>query len=286
MKILVTGATGNVGKKVIEILSEHSDIYLFAGVRNISSAQKILDGIKCNFTQLDFEAFLYPTEKFDAVFLVRPPQLADPELFKKFMIQLDRNTKVVFLSVQGADVKSYLPHAKIEKEILKLELEHTFLRPSYFMENLATNIWDEIKRNKRIFLPSGDLKFNWIALADVAVKALVTKDFVKTVDISNTEFHSFPEIVSLINEIAGTTLKYESPSLLRYLFYSLKTGHKIGYILVMLLLHYLPKFQKSAPVTSEYEKIMYKANLSVKLQLQNILNLIFLPKFKEKSFGY
>jgi len=262
MKVLITGATGNVGKEVVNTLSSYEDISLFAGVRDIERSKKLFLENNCSFCSLDFEKGIYPNISFDAIFLVRPPHLADPKVFKKFLEQY-QNAKVVFLSVQGAEKKSYLPHAKIEKVILELNIKHVFIRPSYFMENLTTTLYDELLLNKRIYLPSGELKFNWIALSDVAEissKALISDIPQETVDVSNNEFYSFSEVVKMINDVTGSDIKYVSPSLLAFVFNSIKRKVKISFISVMLLLHYLPKFSKrSQEVTSQYRSVMGKS---------------------------
>ena len=159
MKILITGATGNVGGAVLDKL-EPQDADVYAGVRDIERAKTQLNCRDSQLCLIDFEKEKYPQIDFDAVFLIRPPQLAKPDLFRKYLKTLKPTTKIVFLSVQGAERKSYLPYAKIEKVICDLGLKHVFIRPSYFMENLTTTLWDELVENNRIYLPSSDLKFN------------------------------------------------------------------------------------------------------------------------------
>ena len=245
LKILITGATGNVGGAILNRLDCPADIY--AGVRNIEKAKTQLDRENYQLCLIDFEQEIYPQIDFDAVFLIRPPNLAKPDIFRKYLTNLKPTTKIVFLSVQGADTKSYLPHAKIEKIIRTLGLKHTFIRPSYFMENLTTTLWDELAENNRIYLPSSDLVFNWIAVSDVAEVAIealkcdLAKDSFEITGSSNLNFY---QVVSAINNICGTKLKYVSPSLVKFVIYNLKRK-KISYILVMILLHYLPRFNNN-----------------------------------------
>ena len=263
LKILITGATGNVGGAILNRIDCSADVY--AGVRNIEKA-KHLQG-KYQLCVIDFEQQIYPQIDFDAVFLIRPPKLARSDIFRKYLTILKPKTKIVFLSVQGADTKSYLPHAKIEKIIRTLGLKHTFIRPSYFMENLTTTLWDELAENNRIYLPSSDLIFNWIAVddvAEVAIKALrrdLTKDSLEITGSSNL---NFARVVSTINNICGTKVKYVSPSLIEFIIYNFKKGKKISYILVMILLHYLPKFnQKSNLTSTDFQNICDRQPVSI-----------------------
>ena len=250
MKILITGATGNVGGAILNKLDSQADIY--AGVRNIEKAKLHLRCRNYKLCVIDFEKEKYPQIDFDAVFLIRPPQLANPDIFRKYITTLKPTAKVVFLSVQGADTKVYLPHAKIEKIISTLGFKHTFIRPTYFMENLTTTLWYELAENNRIYLPSSDLVFNWITVSDVAevaMKALeydLTKDSLEITGSSNLNFY---QVVSAINKSCGTNVKYVSPSLIKFVVYNLKRK-KMSYILVMILLHYLPRFSKKNNRTS------------------------------------
>ena len=261
MRILVTGATGNVGRTVIDTI-DTSRAEIFAGARNRSKAEDKLEGRQITYCSIDFEKGAYPSVNFDAVFLIRPPQLTDPDLFERFLRSLHADTKIVFLSVEGAGRRSYLPHSKIEKVIEKLGFRHLFIRPGYFMENLTTTLWEELKKNNRIFLPAGRLEFNWVAISDIAQiasRALLEDLEESSVVIGGSERYNFNEAVAAINRICGTEFIYESPNLLHYVFYSIKKGKSWSYIFVMLLLHYLPRYGENRQrESSDYKRLTDK----------------------------
>ena len=259
LKFLITGATGNVGEAVLNKLNPQ-DVEIYAGVRHLERARTHFNSKDYKLCVIDFEKKKYPQIDFDAVFLIRPPQLAEPDLFRQYLKTLKPTTKVVFLSVQGAERKSYLPHAKIEKVICDLDLKHIFIRPTYFMENLTTTLWDELVENNRIYLPSADLKFNWIAVSDIAEvvkKALECDLNVDSLEIVGSSNLNFQQVGSAVNNICDTNLAYVSPSLIEFVIYNLKKGKKLSYILVMLLLHYLPRFSKKKILTStDFERVI------------------------------
>ena len=264
MKILITGATGNVGGAILNKLDSPADIY--AGVRNIERAKTYPHLQNYKLCVIDFEREIYPKIDFDAVFLLRPPQLAKPNIFRKYLATLKPTAKVVFLSVQGANTKSYLPHAKIEKVISTLGLRHTFIRPSYFMDNLTTTLWDELAENNRIYLPSADLIFNWIAVSDVAevaIKALKCDLTIDSLEITGSSNLNFYQIVAAINNICGTKIEYVSPSLVKFVIYNLKKRKKISYILVMILLHYLPRFSKKNTSSTDFSAVTNRQPISI-----------------------
>ncbi len=235
-------------------------------MRDIDRAKQTL-GTGHRYCLLDFERAIYPEPGFEAVFLMRPPRLADPNQFERFLRQLDPATKIVFLSVMGAESRPYLPHARIERRIIKLGLRHTFIQPGYFMENLTTKLWEEMATRHRIFLSAGSLKLHWVAVKDVAEAAAIalTQNINgQGLTICNSESHGFAEVVDKINTICATDLTYQSPSLPVYVGHSLRRGKPLSFILVMLLLHYLPRFNRhSVTIKSDFKRFAGRTPISL-----------------------
>lgn len=140
------------------------------------------------------------------------------------------------------------------------------------MENLTTTLWDEIAENNRIYLPSSDLVFNWIAVddvAEVAAKALkcdFNKNSLEITGISNLNFY---QVVSAINNICGTQIEYVSPSLIEFVIYNIKKSKKISYILVMILLHYLPRFNKKNNKSTDFQNVTNRQPISIEKFIHN-----------------
>lgn len=269
-KILITGATGHVGVETIRFLFEYkSGEEVIAAVRNVDKSKGLLtdfSGLK--YRQFDFEnAESYDSafEGIDTLFLLRPPQIADVDKVFRPMVGAAWRSgiqKVVLLSVQGADRMSYIPHAKIEKLLLASGMEYVFLRPSYFMQNLTTTLADDMQAG-RIVLPAGKAKFNWVEVAnvgEVAAKVLLDFDHYKNqaLEITGSENLSFDEAVSIINSTLGTNLQYESPNLLKFYRYKRKQGVPKAMVVVMILLHFLPRFQQPPRISDNYLNITGK----------------------------
>jgi uncharacterized protein YbjT (DUF2867 family) len=121
MKILVTGASGNVGRFVIEELLNKGEQVVAAGT-NIQKLRDIfknrVDTAYFDFTNKD--TYKEALENVDRVFLMRPPHLGKPEDLYPFIDALkSQNIKLVsFLSLMGVENNPIPPHHKIEK-ILK-----------------------------------------------------------------------------------------------------------------------------------------------------------------------
>ena len=255
--ILVTGASGNIGYEIIRGLHEIGSPHrIIAADYNISRAKEALTGfLTLEFRKLDFAdpaTFKDALKDIDIVFLLRPPQLADvSKYFEPFVdAMLAREIReIVFLSVQGVENQKGIPHHKIEKLILDKGLDHSFLRPSYFMQNLHTTLIHEIKSEGKIFIPSGKLKFTWVDARDIGlVGAHVLNDFQKygknAYVITGSEQKDFGEVAELLSRITGRTISYESPSLMKFFRKKRKLGLSKMMVFVMIMLHYLPRFSK------------------------------------------
>lgn len=152
--------------------------------------------------------------------------------------------------------------------ILAKGLPHVFLRPSYFMDNLITTLYKEIQENRRIFLPSGRLKLNWIDVDDIgAVCAQVFADHAQlareVLTLTNTLNQGFGEVVGTINHICDSELRYESPSIFRYVSYMRTKQYSFGYIGIMLLLHFLPRFEKEPEIHGDIRRILNRNPRSI-----------------------
>lgn len=264
--ILVTGATGNIGVEVIRYLYAR-DTRVIAGVRNIDKAKALFyDYPRLEYRHFDFEnttTFEISFKDIDRVFLLRPPHISDIEkYFTPLLNSIKQNgiDQVVFLSVQGAEKSKLIPHHKIERLIKKMNLEFIFLRPSYFMQNLTTTLLEDIRTKKEIVLPAGKAKFNWVDIKNIGeTGAILLEEFEQyknnAYDITGLENENFYTIARLIRNSANIPMRYRSVNPLK--FYSIKKRERMekGKIIVMTLLHFLPRFQKEPAISDFYHRL-------------------------------
>lgn len=268
--ILLTGASGNVGLEIIKNFSQKNDnVRLLAGVRDKSVDHQILEQYGVASIYFDFgdrqsieEAF----SSIDTLFLLRPPQLADVKKYFAPMIEIAVGKKVghiVFLSVQGAQSNPYIPHFKIEKLIEKSGIPYTFLRPAYFMQNFTTTLRKDLVENDRIYLPAGKSKFTLIDVEDLGrVASIILKNPDRhrnqAYDLTNQEQLDFGKMAEILTEVLGKKINFSSPNLIS--FYLKKRKEKVPrmFILVMIMLHYLPRFSSTSETTNWIEEISGK----------------------------
>ena len=268
MNILITGATGNVGIELInQLLVSPNHGHIIAGVRDINKAKKnnpIFSSIESRvFDFEDCDTFDTALVNIDIIFLLRPPHISNiDKYFRPLILKIakSKNIKIIFLSVQGAEKSTIIPHRKIELLIINNKIEYIFLRPSYFMQNLTTTLYPEISNDKSITLPSGNAKFNWIDIIDIArIGVECINNFNQYINcaltISGLKNLNFSEVVNVINGIAHSKIKYLNVNPVRYFIKKKKEKMEIGMIIVMLILHFLPKIQSEPDISNTYQII-------------------------------
>jgi uncharacterized protein YbjT (DUF2867 family) len=269
--ILITGATGNIGVEVIRFLySIDTKNKIVAGVRNINSAQTIFKSYsQLCYVDFDFEnpdTFDNALENIDTVFLLRPPQISNIEkIFNPLISKIKEKgiQQILFLSVQGAEKSKIIPHNKIEKLITVFAIDYIFLRPSYFMQNLTTTLFGDIQEKRKIILPAGNAKFNWIDVENIGeTAALLIEQFDAyknmVIELTGYENLDFYTSATKISNVLKENIEFDNVSLFR--FYRIKKldGMPIGMIIVMMMLHYLPRFQDEPKISGFYEKLTGK----------------------------
>ncbi len=276
-RILVTGATGTVGYEVIRWLFTLNTAHqVTAGVRAPEKArEKFQPFPELRLVRFDLEdpaTFGEVFQETDTLFLLRPPHLADVDKVFRPLIQSMQEhgvREVVFLSVQGAEKSSWVPHHKIEKAIQEAGLTYVFLRPGYFMQNLTTTLLPDIQKKDEIILPAGKARFNWVDTQNIGeMAALILEDLAphqgKAYEITGHEQENFFTIARLLREVTGRTIRYKSMNPFRFYFLKRKEGLPEGLILVMIALHFLPRLQKNPSLSRSYEALTGKTPTSLK----------------------
>lgn len=282
--ILITGATGNIGYQVLKHLVNLKAAYqtgqqepfrVFAAVRNKKSANAIdmefpgIGTVEFDFT--DPSTFQTALRDIDCLFLLRPPQLADINIFTPLISKAKENNvkEIVFLSVQGAEKSKVIPHNKIETLILESGINYIFVRPSYFMQNLTTTLLPDIINRKEIFLPAGKGKFNWVDVDNIAETCAILMN--RFNEYSNTSYEitgyenlDFYTVTQMINEATGAGITYRSVDPFTFWLRKKRDGEPAGKIIVMFMLHFLPRIQAEPKISGFYHALTSKEPTTLK----------------------
>jgi len=262
--ILVTGATGTIGIEVARQIQAQG-VPLVVGVRNPAKVTGTfgtgLPSVRFDFT--DSTTFDSALSNVDRLFLMRPPAIANIKHDMAPFIAAAARAKlsqVVFLSLQGADHNTMVPHHAIEQCILQQKLPYTFLRPSFFMQNLSTTHVAEIRDRDEIFIPAGKGKTSFIDARDiaaVATKTLTESGHIdKGYELTSNDALSYYEIATILSEVLGRTITYRSPCALHFLLRKLREGTPIGMGVVMTALYTVARLGKAGGLTKDTETLL------------------------------
>ncbi|MEM9832827.1 MAG: NmrA family NAD(P)-binding protein [Bacteroidota bacterium] len=267
-RVLITGATGTVSQEVIRSLQPHTDqVTLIAGVRKLGDFRGNESNQEVQFDLEDPGSFDTALQHIDTLFLLRPPQISQAKKYFEPIVSAAKRQRVkhvVFLSVQGADTNSVIPHHTIEELIKPSGIDYTFLRPAYFIQNFLTTLKRDLVEKHRVFLPAGKAKFAVIDVQDigrVAAEVILHSEQHQNqaYDLTNQELLSFGEMAQTLTKGLEIPIRYESPNLLKFFVTKKKQGLATPMVLVMIMLHYLPRFSNPPSLSGSVQQIAGQA---------------------------
>jgi uncharacterized protein YbjT (DUF2867 family) len=220
-KILVTGATGTIGKAVVSALTENNAGFV-AGVRNVAeSVSKFPAGtstVAFDFTNpATFEAALAGV---DRVFLLGPPLVHNlDEVLAPFIDFLKAKSilRVVYMSALKVDEVAELPfHKLVTEKLIADGFALTVIKPSFFAQNFRNYEYDNIMQRGITFTVAGTGKVGFVDAHDIgrSIAAVLTNDghIGKTYELTGPESLSHTEAAQLLSEATGKTIVYPQPS--------------------------------------------------------------------------
>lgn len=271
-RILITGATGTVGSDLIKIFARENLSVCAAMTKPEKSADFFPNNVESR--RLDFRdvsTFGAALAGISKVFLMLPPGLSDlANTIFPFIsaCRIGRVEQIVLLSILGAENAGYLPHRKIEKEILRQQIAYTFLRPSYFNQNFLTAHLDEIRRDREIFIPAGNGKTSFIDTRDIAETAFKTlfddSHLNRAYELTGAEALSFDEAAAIFTEVLGETVRYTNPSLLYFVWRNWEKRKNLTFALVMAAIYTSTRFGRAAAVTEDLPRLLDRPPISFK----------------------
>jgi len=218
-KILITGATGNVGTAVVDTLST-TDVNLRALAHDEAKAQSLRDrGVEVVVGDfLEPETMVPALEGVHTVFLltpIHPGQVSQASNVVKAAKNSGNDPRIVRLSVHQASheapSRNTRQHAEIEDELASSGLPYTFLRPQSFMQNTLMAA-RTVASEGRIYQPFKDGKLGMIDARDigeVAAKVLTEEGHEgKTYTLTGPAAISFHDVAQALSEVLGKEVSY------------------------------------------------------------------------------
>ena len=261
--ILVIGALGNVGAEVIKhVLAKGGTVRAAdMDVRKIKERfGDSVESVRFDFT--DSTTYAATFQGVKKMFYMRPPHLTNiPRDMNPSMDAAKQAgvTHVVFLSLIGIENAKYVPHYKVESYLQKINFQTTFLRCSFFMQNLNTTHRREIKERNEIFVPVGNAKTSFIDARDIgAVAALALTEeghAGKNYDLTGSEALDYSEATRIMSEVLGRKIVYRNPNLFYFLIETIRRGTPFMFALVQMGLYTSTRFGMAEKVTREVQNL-------------------------------
>jgi uncharacterized protein YbjT (DUF2867 family) len=261
--VLVTGATGTVGRDVAKLLSKKGAA-VRAGVRDQAKARQRFDD-DIALAMFDFEddsSFAGALDGVGKVFLLPPLLPNQVELTNAFVDAAKRAgvRHIVKLSAIGVDDRTQFTvgkaHGANEQHIRESGLAFTFLRPNSFMQNFITYF---PPRNGAIYLPWGNGTASFVDarnIASVAAEVLTSdRHEEKIYTVTGPAALGIAEVAQILSEVAGRGFKYVDAPEDVARDEMLQAGVPKWQVEALMELHAINKQNRWSAVTSDVEKV-------------------------------
>ena len=228
-KILVTGATGQLGSYLInKLLEKVSPEEITALVRDENKAEALKNkGVQIvvgNYA--DYASLVKAFKGIDKLYFISSSEMMNRIEQHENVVQAAVEAKVghiFYTSVQRKSEDGSSPsaiitndHVKTDEIIKQSELTYTILRHGLYSDILPMFIGDKVIETGTIFLPAADGKAAFASRKDMAEAGailLTTNGHEnKTYEISSVDSLSFHDIAGILSELSANSIQYISPS--------------------------------------------------------------------------
>lgn len=215
--ILVTGATGNTGRAVVDALVERG-ASVRAMVRSEAARSRLRAGVDGVVADLDEPAAVAAAlEGAERAYLVTPSSERAEEQQKRFAdLAADAGIRhLVVLSQLGSDedspVRFLRYHAAVERHVRDLGIGYTFLRPNLYFQGLLL-FAPSISTEGRFFAPIGDTRVSAVDVRDIAAVAAIalteTGHESATYDLTGPEAITHAQIATALSTALDRTVSF------------------------------------------------------------------------------
>lgn len=260
--VLVTGATGNVGSAVLsELLA--AGVPVRAAVRPGGRGVPGVASVELDFT--DAATWATAFKGIQTMFLVRPPAVGNVKRDLLPALETARTAgvkHVVFLSLQGAERNKIVPHATIEAWLRDSGLTWTFVRPSFFHQNLSTTHLVDIRDDDRVVIPAGAGRTAFVDVLDVA--AVAARALTHPEDHTNRAWTvtgpralAYTEVAEILSSELARPIRYTRPGLLAYAWHARRRlGMPWGLVIVTCAIYTTARLGLAAGLTQDVQAVL------------------------------
>jgi NAD(P)H dehydrogenase (quinone) len=228
-RILITGATGQLGKAVVnELLQKVNTSNIYILVRDTQKAEQFkksgVNVIKGDYNE--YASLVAAFKGIDKLFFVSSSELTDRFAQHQNVVNAAVEAKVGHIFYTSAQRKSEDgsspvalvadAHWKTDNFIRKSGLTYTILKHGLYTDILPMFMGNKVIETGTIFLPAGDGKASYASRSDLAAAAamLLTSEGHenKVYEMGGSVAYSFHDIAGMLSELSGKSIQYVSPS--------------------------------------------------------------------------
>jgi uncharacterized protein YbjT (DUF2867 family) len=271
-KILVIGATGNVGSEIIRLLVEDNH-KVVAAVRNPKTAEamdwKAVQIVRFDYTKPETLQGIF--EGVDKMFMISLPFDSRTAEFEIPVIDYAKKwgvNYIVKMSAMGVEYAEQSPMRIVEKHIEASGIPYTLLRPNWFMQNFSGFLASTIKSQEAFYLPADEAKTSFIDARDiaaVAVAALLKDEYRnKAYTLTGPQSLDHYEVAALISEASEKIINYVALSEEQMRQALRAQGWQESAIDYMLVIYQFVRQGFSAPISPDVKSILGRNPISFK----------------------
>ncbi len=214
-RILVTGATGNLGRAVVTALTLKG-INVRAAARNPGKVNPGTGVEPVLFAYENRPAHAAALQEVDGLFLLAPPLDAEAPVKLNPVIDLAKAQGVrhiVLMSALGVDAVEQAPLRIVERHLIASGVPNTILRPNFFMENFSTGFLAPMVKQGGIFLAAADGKTSFISVVDIAeaaAAAFAEGLASKAYNLTGPEALDHTTVAAIISKVSGKLITYQA----------------------------------------------------------------------------
>jgi len=208
-KVLVLGATGNVGAPLVS--------QLVAGGHAVKAASRhatpVAGAEAARFDYANPATFDAALDGVSRAYVLAPGGTVDPKpVLMPFLTRaVERRIGVVLQTVLGVDADDSIPYRQIELFLQRAGTPVVILRPNWFADNFHTSLLEGI-RHGVIAVPAADGRSSFIDTRDIAASAaavLTTERFDgQAFNLTGPAALSYSDAAEVLSRVAGRPIVY------------------------------------------------------------------------------
>lgn len=275
-KILVCGATGNLGSAVAKALVEKG-FNVVSGSTSLDNRELNNGTERARIVFEDLDSVVTALQGISGLFLMAPPM--DLESDRKLLPVIDQAkaagvNHIVLNTALGVDTTEESPLNRIEKHLKQSGIAYTILRPNFFMDNFSAGFIAPMIAAGGIFLAADNGKTSFISaenIAEVAALAFEQQHFGMEYNLTGPEALDHAQTATIISEIYGQKVQYHPLSEEEMLQGARDNGMEENAVQFMAQLYSAVRNGRMATITDDIEKVTGKAPISFTQFMQNSL---------------